>query len=77
VELAREQGTERGIFGAKVTGGGAGGTVAVLSLADCEDAFERIVKRYAELRGTNPYVFRGSSAGVDRFGVIEIDAAAS
>ena len=77
VRLAREQGPHRGIFGAKVTGGGAGGTVAVLGLADSEDAFERIVENYARARGARPYVFRGSSAGADRFGVIEIAPNAS
>lgn len=74
VALARAQGEQRGIFGAKVTGGGAGGTVAVLGLADAEDAFQRIVAQYREARGTEPYVFRGSSPGADRFGVIEITA---
>jgi len=77
VHLAREQGIERGIFGAKVTGGGAGGTVAVLGLADREDALAQIVERYAAARGSEPYVFRGSSPGADRFGVIEITANSS
>ncbi len=77
VRLAREQGPERGIFGAKVTGGGAGGTVAVLGLVDREDAFDCLVDHYAQARGTKPYVFRGSSAGADRFGVIEVTANAS
>jgi L-arabinokinase len=77
VRLAREQGHARGIFGAKVTGGGAGGTVAVLGLADSEPAFECLVKHYAEARGARPYVFRGSSPGADRFGVIELAPSAS
>jgi galactokinase len=74
VQLAREQGPRRGIFGAKVTGGGAGGTVAVLGLADREDAFDCLVDHYAQARGQKPYVFRGSSVGADRFGVIEVTA---
>ncbi|HVU89621.1 MAG TPA: hypothetical protein VHD36_19990, partial [Pirellulales bacterium] len=74
VQLAREQGPQRGIFGAKVTGGGAGGTVAVLGLADREDAFDCLVQHYADARGQQPYVFRGSSVGADRFGVIEVTA---
>ncbi len=72
VRFAREAGPAQGIYGAKVTGGGAGGTVAVLAAADAVEAFERIVERYAESRGAAPYVFRGSSPGADRFGVIEI-----
>ncbi|HEY4310733.1 MAG TPA: galactokinase family protein [Pirellulales bacterium] len=77
VRLAREQGRERGIFGAKVTGGGAGGTVAVLGLAEREDAFDCLVEHYSRARGAKPYVFRGSSPGADHFGVIEVTAASS
>lgn len=72
VALAREEGPERGIYGAKVTGGGAGGTVAILGAATAEQAFARIVERYAAETGREPYVFRGSSKGADRFGVVEI-----
>ena len=53
------------------------GTVAVLGLAENEEAFECIVEHYAQARGARPYVFRGSSPGADRFGVIELDACAS
>ena len=54
-----------------------GGTVAVLGLADCEKAFECLVEHYARRRREKPYVFRGSSPGADRFGVIEVAANAS
>jgi L-arabinokinase len=67
VELVRQEGG--GLFGAKVTGGGAGGTVAVLGRREARPNFERVVSRYAEARGTNPYIFEGSSIGADRFGV--------
>lgn len=69
VELARLQGAERGIFGAKITGGGGGGTVAVLGRADVETAFAEIVAAYRQATGIEAYVFRGSSPGADRFGV--------
>ena len=68
VDLVREQGD--GLLGAKVTGGGAGGTVAILGKKDAREAFDRVVERYAEIRRTEPYVFDGSSMGADRFGVI-------
>jgi len=68
VDLVREQGS--GLYGAKVTGGGAGGTVAILGRRDAREAFDRVVQRYAEARGVAPYVFDGSSMGADRFGVI-------
>lgn len=73
VTLAREEGPANGIYGAKITGGGAGGTVAVLGLKSAEAAFQRIVDRYAALRGFTPYVFEGSSMGADRFGVITVE----
>ena len=69
VELVRAEGVSNGLFGAKVTGGGAGGTVAVLGRADARVAFDRVVDRYARARGITPYVFEGSSMGADRFGV--------
>ena len=72
VELARQEGPRHGIFGAKVTGGGAGGTVAILGRADAGDAFQRLVDRYAEKQGIEPYVFLGSSPGADKFGIIEV-----
>jgi L-arabinokinase len=67
VDLVREQ---KGLYGAKVTGGGAGGTVAILGHQDAEEAFHRVVRRYGELRQIKPYVFEGSSMGADRFGVV-------
>jgi L-arabinokinase len=69
VELARGQGPKRGIFGAKITGGGGGGTVAVLGRMDAQSAFDEIVEGYRQVTGIDAYVFRGSSAGADRFGV--------
>ena len=69
VELVREAGLAKGLFGAKVTGGGAGGTVAVLGRKDARAAFDRVVGRYATERGITPYVFEGSSMGADRYGV--------
>jgi L-arabinokinase len=70
VDFAREEGVANGIYGAKVTGGGAGGTVAVLGRGDAKEAFERIIHRYLQQRGASPYVFTGSSMGADRFGVV-------
>jgi L-arabinokinase len=58
-----------GLYGAKMTGGGAGGTVAVLGRSGSRNAFDRVVERYAAYSGSRPYVFEGSSAGADRFGV--------
>ena len=70
VDLVHEEGADTGLYGAKVTGGGAGGTVAILGRGDAEEAFHRVVRRYAESRQMEPYVFEGSSMGADRFGVV-------
>lgn len=73
IELVRKHGGNDLLFGAKITGGGAGGTVAVLgSAVGAEAAFQRVVVEYAELRGSEPYVFEGSSIGADRYGVREL-----
>ena len=73
VRLARDEGPQRGIVGAKITGGGGGGTVAVLGRANAEEALERIVERYLSATGIFAYVFRGSSMGADRFGVVVLE----
>ena len=68
VELVREAGPEQGLFGARITGGGSGGTVAVLGRHDAGAAVERIAARYAEETGHRPYLFSGSSPGAAAFG---------
>ena len=68
IELVRAEVSNGKLYGAKITGGGGGGTVAVLGPDDAEEAFYRIVRKYAEIRGCEPYVFEGSSMGADRFG---------
>jgi galactokinase len=72
VGLARELGPQAGIYGAKITGGGGGGTVAILGRADAEATLMQIVERYLKQTGIDAYVFRGSSIGADRFGVVTI-----
>ena len=68
VDLVRQQ-AGRGLYGAKITGGGAGGTVAVLGQRGARAAFQQVADRYAEYAGSVPHVFEGSSAGADRYGV--------
>ncbi len=69
VDLVRSEGPSNGLYGAKMTGGGAGGTVAVLCGKGSGPAFARILQRYAERYGFRPYVFEGSSPGADRHGI--------
>jgi L-arabinokinase len=68
VELVRSQGVDRGLFGAKITGGGSGGTVAVLGNSDAEPVLFDLAHRYAAMTGHEPYIFRGSSPGSAAFG---------
>ena len=69
VELAREKGPRGGIYGAKITGGGAGGTVALLCdrtrNPDLEGTLNDIAARYAERTGIQPTIFSGSSQGAN------------
>ena len=73
VELVREE-KAGDLLGAKITGGGAGGTVAILgwNTPDAEKAFNRVRDRYASWSKTVPYVFSGSSPGSDKFGVLRV-----
>jgi galactokinase len=75
IDLVREEVGPDKLYGAKITGGGAGGTVAVLGAKGARDCFERVVNRYAEEQGSVPYVFEGSSPGADKFGIQIIGAA--
>ena len=72
VELVRK---EAGLFGAKITGGGSGGTVAVLGDQTSHAAIERVVDSYAKETGHQPYVFNGSSPGALAFGSLRLSIA--
>ena len=63
VELVRKEGPDAGLFGAKITGGGSGGTVAVLGDQTSRAAIERVVASYAKKTGYPPRIFHGSSSG--------------
>jgi len=68
VELVKSAGDSQGLYGAKITGGGSGGTVAVLGRRDAEAAVLGVAHRYATMTGHEPYIFRGSSPGSGAFG---------
>ncbi len=74
VAMVEEVGTQSGLYGAKITGGGSGGTVAVLGRAEAQDAVEAIAVRYAQETGHQPVVFAGSSPGAAAFGVLRLRA---
>jgi L-arabinokinase len=74
VELVREAGEAAGLFGARITGGGSGGTVAVIGRADASASVARLAEQYERERGYRPYIFAGSSPGVAAVGVEMIRA---
>ena len=73
VQLCRAAGTQSGVLGAKITGGGAGGTIAILcdrSLnGQVETVLHDIAEKYREHSGKTPYLFSGSSQGAQQWGV--------
>ncbi|HTB58774.1 MAG TPA: galactokinase family protein [Polyangia bacterium] len=69
VELVRTAGPAAGLYGAKITGGGSGGTVAVLARRGSRAAVDAIAARHGEETGRAPVVFAGSSPGARAFGV--------
>ena len=71
VELIRAAGPERGLFGAKITGGGSGGTVAVLGTSEAEGVVREVAARYAVESGRATAVFTESGPGAEHGGVLE------
>ncbi len=72
VELVRRQGPRNGFYGARITGGGSGGTVAILGRNDAGTAIAKVVDEYERITGYRPYVFSGSSAGALAFGKVAL-----
>jgi galactokinase len=71
-ELVRTAPPSEGLFGAKITGGGSGGTVAVLAAAGSDQAIERVAREYAKKTGRETTVFSGSSPGASAFGTYRL-----
>ena len=72
VELVRAK-RSQGLFGAKMSGGGAGGTVVVLGLQSARPVFEEVVAEYARRANVlQPHVFVGASNGADAYGLKSI-----
>jgi galactokinase len=69
VALVRERESD-GLYGAKITGGGSGGTVAVLceQTAQADNAIREIMSLYAKQTGKKPEAFLGDSPGAWHLG---------
>jgi L-arabinokinase len=70
VELTSAAGAQRGLFGAKITGGGSGGTVAVLGTEDAAPVVREIAARYRDETGRKAEVFDESGPGAAEIGVL-------
>jgi len=72
VELVRAAGQRNGLYGAKITGGGSGGTVAILGGRAAGPAVNEIARAYAMKTGHNPVLFGQSSPGAAGFGFLQL-----
>jgi L-arabinokinase len=69
VEAVRKRGPESGLYGAKITGGGTGGTVAVFGKTTAlKEHIPQIAAEYSRRVGAMPDIFEGSSSGAIEFG---------
>jgi L-arabinokinase len=70
VELVAEADPATGVYGAKITGGGSGGTVAIFGTDAAGEAIHDIARRYERETGRSTVVFDGSGPGADELGVL-------
>jgi galactokinase len=69
VDSVRERGVKAGLYGAKITGGGTGGTVAVFGKLDAlAKHIPEIAREYSRRIGQMPDIFEGTSPGAIEFG---------
>jgi L-arabinokinase len=69
VDAVRQRGPKNGLFGAKITGGGTGGTVAVFGKVDAlRKHIPEIAIEYSRRIGVMPDIFEGTSPGAIEFG---------
>ena len=64
VEMIGDAGPARGVFGARVSGGGNGGTVCILSFGkEGKNAVKEIYHKYKQIKKQKLFFFSGSSHG--------------
>jgi len=69
VEAVRKRGAKAGLYGAKITGGGTGGTVAVFGKTEAlKENIPQIAVEYSRRVGAMPDIFEGTSPGAIQFG---------
>ena len=65
---------DKGLFGARITGGGSGGTVVILSRRGNRSAILEVARQYGAETGKKPYIFHGSSPGCSTFGHLRLSS---
>ena len=70
VSIAKKIGEQGGIYGAKITGGGGGGTVALLCYGSIENSLTQVLAAYKLAWGIDGELIRGNAAGAYEFGHI-------
>ena len=69
VEAVRKRGPRHGLYGAKITGGGTGGTVAVFGKIEAlKEHIPHIAVEFSRRVGVMPDIFEGTSPGAIEFG---------
>jgi L-arabinokinase len=69
VESVHKRGSESGLYGAKITGGGTGGTVAVFGKNEAlREHIPQIAVEFSRRVGVMPDIFEGMSPGAIEFG---------
>jgi len=68
IELVRELPAAAGVYGARITGGGSGGTVAILARRGADAAIEELRQRYEARSGQRATLLSGSSPGAIQVG---------
>jgi galactokinase len=71
VSLVKEYGVDHGLYGAKITGGGSGGTVAVLAAKGTQDIIRKISAQYSSLTNQKVDLFFKSGPGALEHGFIK------
>jgi L-arabinokinase len=71
VNLVREL-SDEGLYGARITGGGSGGTVAVIGRRGANAAINKLAARYRKQTNYQPLVISGSSPGAGIFGHLNL-----
>ncbi len=71
VDLVRQAGPDALLYGAKITGGGSGGTVAVLTRRGAQEQIQRIVEQYEGQTRLKTTILSGSSPGAKAWGILQ------